>query len=68
MYKLIAIFVAVIPILLFLKTALFGKSKVMKEAVSDFRKQIDYLVWAILIIVGSVLVYSVGKLVYSMWT
>jgi hypothetical protein len=67
MYKLIAILVAVIPILLFLKTTLFGKSKVMQQAVADFRKQIDYVVWAILFIAGCAIVYAVGRLIYSMW-
>jgi hypothetical protein len=67
MYKLIAILAAVIPVLLFLKTTLFGKSKVMQQAVSEFRKQIDYVVWAILFIAGSTIVYAVGRLIYSMW-
>ena len=67
MYKLITILVAAIPIILFLRTILFGRSKAMKLAVSDFRKQIDYLVWVILLAIGCGIVYSVGKLIYSMW-
>ena len=67
MYKLITILVAAIPIILFLRTIFFGRSKAMKLAVSDFRKQIDYLVWVILLAIGCGIVYSVGKLIYSMW-
>ena len=67
MYKLIAILVAVMPIILFLRTVLFGRSKVMKEASSAFRKQVDYLMWMILFLVGCALVYSVGTLIHSMW-
>jgi hypothetical protein len=66
-YKLITILVAAIPIILFLRTIFFGRSKAMKLAVSDFRKQIDYLVWVILLAIGCGIVYSVGKLIYSMW-
>jgi len=67
MYKLIAILVAAMPIILFLRTVLFGRSKVMKEASSAFRKQVDYLMWMILFLVGCALVYSVGILIHSMW-
>ena len=68
MYKLITILVAAIPIILFLKkTIFFGKSKVMREASAAFRKQVDYLVWGILALVGCALVYSVGSLIHSLW-
>jgi len=66
-YKLITILAAAIPIILFLKAIFFGRSKAMKLAISDFRKQIDYLVWMILFVIGCGIVYSVGKLIYSLW-
>ena len=66
MYKLIVIAVAVIPIVLFVRSV-FGRSRVMKQAVSDFRKQIDYLVWAILFFVACGVVYSVVHLIYPIW-
>jgi len=67
MVKLITILAAAIPIILFVKTVFLGKSKVMREASSAFRKQVDYLVWAILFLVGCALVYSIGTLIHSMW-
>jgi hypothetical protein len=67
MYKLIAILVAAMPVILFLRTVFFKRSKVMKEAPSAFRKQVDYLVWAILFLVACALVYSVGTLIHSFW-
>ena len=67
MYKLITILVAAIPVILFLKTVLFGRSKVMQEASATFRRQVDYLVWAILFLVGCALVYSVGTMINHMW-
>jgi hypothetical protein len=66
-YKLITILVAAIPIILFLRAIFFRQSKAMKLAVSDFRNQIDYLVWMILFAIGCGIVYSVGKLIYSLW-
>jgi len=66
-YKLITILVAAIPIILFLRAIFFGRSKAMKLAISDFRQRIDYLVWMILFVIGCGIVYSVGKLTYSLW-
>lgn len=67
MLKLITILAAAIPVILFLKTVFVGKSKVMREASSTFRRQVDYLVWAILFLVSCALVYSVGTLILSIW-
>ena len=67
MLKLITILAASIPIVLFVKNLFFGKSKVLQKASAEFRKQIDYLVWGILFLVGCAIVYSFGRLIYSMW-
>lgn len=67
MFKLIAILVAAIPVVLFLRTVFFKHSKVMQKAFADFNRQIDYLSWAILFFVGCGIVYSVGKLIWSFW-
>jgi hypothetical protein len=66
MYKLIVFLVAAIPIVLFLRT-IFGRSKVVKGAAADLKRHIDYLVWAILFLIGCAFVFAVGKLVYTMW-
>ena len=65
MLKLIAILMAAMPVIVFLRTVFFKKSKVMTEASAAFKKQVDYLVWGILFLVGCALVYSVGKLIAS---
>jgi len=67
MYKLIAILIAAMPVILFLRTVFFKQSKVMKEASSAFRRQVDYLVWTILFLVTCALLYSIGTLIHSFW-
>ena len=62
MYRLISVILAAIPVILFLRTIFMGQLK-RSQAVSEFRKQIDYLVWIILILIGCGLVYSLGKLI-----
>jgi hypothetical protein len=67
MLKLIVILAAAIPVILFLRTLLCGKSRVLSQATADFRRQIDYLMWGILFVIGCWLVYSIGTLIHSMW-
>jgi len=62
MYKLISIILAAIPFILFVRTIFMGRLR-RSQAVSDFRKQIDYLVWIILILIGCGVIYSLGKLI-----
>ena len=51
MYKLIGIIVAAMPVILLLR-AMFMGSKKRSQAVSNFKKQVDYLVWAMVILIG----------------
>ena len=67
MYKLIIIFVALIPIILLLRTKFAGRPTKTSRPFSEFRKQIDLLVWVILFIIGGMVVYSVAELIHSLW-
>ncbi len=68
MYKLIGLILAALPVVLFLRAIFFGRSKKRSQAVSEFKKQLDYAVWVILFFIGCAVVYSVAKLVYQFWT
>jgi hypothetical protein len=65
MYKLIGIILAAIPVVLFLRTIFAGRSQKRSQAVSDFKRQVDYLVWAMLLLIGCGFVYSIVKLVLN---
>jgi uncharacterized membrane protein YbjE (DUF340 family) len=67
MYKFIGIILAVMPIVLFLRAVFMGRLK-KSQAVSEFKKQLDYAVWVILFLIGCAVVYSFGKLIYEYWT
>ncbi len=62
MYKLIGIAVAALPVVLFLRAVLMRQSKKRAQAISDFKKQVDLLVWLILILIGCAIAYSITKL------
>ena len=66
MFKFISILIALIPVVLLLRSVI-GRSKVMKRAVADFKKQIDFLVWVILLMMAAAILYSLVMLVLSAW-
>jgi hypothetical protein len=65
MFKLIGLLVAAMPVILFVR-AIFMSSKKRSQAVANFKQQVDYVVWLILIFIGCGVVFSVGKLIYDM--
>ena len=67
MYKLIVIIAAAMPTILLLRAIFTGRSQKTSRAFAEFKKQIDYLVWAILFVIGCVFAYSVASLIHSMW-
>ena len=67
MYKLIVIIAAAMPTIFLLRALFVGRSPKPSQAFSEFKKQIDYLVWAILFVIGCVFVYSVASLIHSVW-
>jgi hypothetical protein len=65
MFKLLVLLVSAIPILLFLKNMFFSRSERFKKASADLKRQIDYLVWTILVLVGLGILYSLFKLIWG---
>jgi uncharacterized protein YjeT (DUF2065 family) len=65
MFKLISIILAAIPVVLFLRAIFPGQSKKTSQAVSDFKKQVDRLVWMMLFLIGCGILYSIATLVLN---
>jgi hypothetical protein len=65
MYKLIGIVLAAIPVVLFLRSIFTTQSKKRSQAVSNFKRQVDYLVWGILFLIGCEIVYLIGTLILN---
>ena len=63
MSKLIGIILAAIPIVLFLRAVFFVPSKRRSQAVSDLKRQIDYLVWMALILIVCGIVFEIISLI-----
>ena len=67
MYKLIVIIAAAVLLILLLRAIFAGWSQEASWEFSEFKKQLDYLVWVILFVVDCVFVYSVANLIHSTW-
>ena len=39
-----------------------------RSRVTEFKKQLDFAVWLILLFIACAVVYSAGKLIYQFWT
>jgi hypothetical protein len=66
MFKLISILIALIPVFLFLR-AVLGRSATVRRAAADFKRQIDFVVWALLFIIAAAMLYSLISLVHPLW-
>lgn len=67
MLKLIGIIVAAMPVILFVN-AIFMRSKRGAEVMSNFKKQLDFAVWAILVMIGAGAVFAIGRLIWQFAT
>ena len=65
MYKLIAIAVAAIPVVLFMRAILVRQSKKRAQALSDFKQRLDNSVTLVLVFIGCAVVYAIAKLIYE---
>ena len=65
MFKLIGLIIAALPVVLFVKSIFFRKGSKYSQALADFKKHIDYVVWAILFMIGCSVIYALGKLLLS---
>ncbi|HLH98962.1 MAG TPA: hypothetical protein VKW08_27955 [Xanthobacteraceae bacterium] len=66
MFKVVSILFMLISAFLFLR-AIFGRTRFMKRAISDLRREIDYLVWIMLVMIGAAIVYSAVVLIEPSW-
>jgi threonine/homoserine/homoserine lactone efflux protein len=65
MLKLLGFIVAAIPVVLFLRAMFGGMLKRRSQSISEFKKQMDYLVTVILFCIAVAVVFTVGKLIYQ---
>jgi len=65
--KLIAFIAAAVPLILFLRSIFFRRPTRMSGRMKELKKQIDLAVWIFLGLVGCIVAFAVGKLVWTWW-
>jgi hypothetical protein len=67
--KFITFIAAAIPIVLFVRSVFFrGRKTRMNEGMKEFKKQVDLAVWIFLALVGCLVAFAAGKLIWTWWT
>ena len=68
LFKIIAFLAAAIPVLLFLRSVVLRRPSRMREGMKEFRRQADLAVWACIGLVGVIVAFALGKLIWAWWS
>ena len=66
--KIIALVAATVPLFLFIRAVFFQRTTRINEGLKEFKKQANLAVSIFLILIGCVVAFAVGKLVWTWWT
>jgi hypothetical protein len=64
-FKFIALAAAAIPIFLFVRSIFFRRPSRLNEGFKEFKKQSDLAVSIFLFLIGCVVIFAAGKLVWA---
>ena len=66
-FKIIAFIAAAIPIFLFVRSVFFRRSTKLNEGLKEFKKHTDMAITIFLVLVGCVVAFAAGKLLWTWW-
>jgi hypothetical protein len=66
--KIIALVAAAIPVFLFLRSILGSRPSKLGAAWREAKKQIDLAIWIFLGLIGCIVAFAAGKLLWTWWT
>jgi glucan phosphoethanolaminetransferase (alkaline phosphatase superfamily) len=64
-FKIIAFVAAAVPIFLFVRSIFFRRPTRINEGLKEFKKQSDLAVSIFLFLIGCVVIFTAGKLVWA---
>jgi hypothetical protein len=64
-FKIMAFVAAAIPIFLFVRSIVFRRPTRLNEGFKEFKKQSDLAVSIFLLLIGCVVIFAVGKLIWA---
>jgi len=67
-FKIIAFVAAAIPLFLFIRAVFFRRTTRINEGLKEFKKQANLAVSIFLFLIGCVVAFTIGKLIWTWWT
>jgi hypothetical protein len=67
LFKIIAFIAAAVPLILFVRAVFFQRTTKLGEGVKEFKKQFDLAIWIFLGLIGCIVVFAAGKLLWTWW-
>ena len=67
-FKIIAFIAAAIPIFLFVRSIFFRRTTPFNDSFKELKKQGNLAVSIFLVLIGCVVVFAAGKLIWTWWT
>ena len=66
--KIILFIAAAIPVILFVRAVFFRRPTRLGAQLKEVKRQIDIGIYILLVLIGCIAAYAVGKLVWAWWT
>ena len=66
-FKIIAFVAAAIPLFLFVRSVFFRRPTKLGEGLKEFKKHTDMAITIFLVLVGCVVAFAAGKLLWTWW-
>jgi ethanolamine transporter EutH len=66
--KILALAVAAIPVLLFVRSVLFRRPTRMSQGFQQFKRQVDVFVWLFIATVGVIAVVTLARMAWTWWS
>ena len=66
--KLLALAIAVIPVLLFARSVLFRKPTRYSQGLQQFKRQVDILLWVFIATVGVIGALTLARMAWTWWS
>jgi hypothetical protein len=67
LFKIIAFIAAAVPLILFVRAVFFQRTTKLGEGMKEFKKQFDLAIWIFLGLIGCIVVFAAGKLLWTWW-
>lgn len=65
--KILALAVAAIPVLLFLRTVLLRRPTRIGQHLSQFKREVDVVVWLFIALIGVIGAFTAARMVWTWW-